>query len=129
MSDDPGDYSEEELERLLKNYLTQNLDSAKRIKNILLPVCLNNEAVTREKLKKEFVKSGEANNERSAGYFLSIISQQIGMAKNDFLRQVIGYGYPNNPWEKDNYHIRDGYRNLVSKVLKELNENEFQQNA
>jgi hypothetical protein len=29
------------------------------------------------------------------------------MAKNDFLRQVIGYEYPNYPWEKDNYSIRD----------------------
>ena len=30
----------------------------------------------------------------------------MGMEKNDFLRQVIGYEYPTNEWEKDNYFIR-----------------------
>lgn len=48
-------------------------------------------------------------------------SGQIGLQKNDFLRQVVGYRYPNNPWEKDSYFIRPEYRSLVEKVLVSLN--------
>ena len=47
--------------------------------------------------------------------------KQVGMKKNDFLRQVVGYEYPNNPWEKDNYKIKEEYRNVVMELLDELN--------
>ena len=80
--------------------------------------------MTREELKQEFVNYGEAESVRQAGYFLSLISQQVGMEKNDFLRQVINYDYPNNPWEKDNYRIKDECRDLVTEVLKELKQQE-----
>lgn len=120
MSDEPGKYELPELRRLLAQYLTQDLYSARRIQSVLLPVCLEQGVVTRDELKEEFVKRGQADSVRDAGYFLSLISQQIGMKKNDFLRQVIGYEYPNNPWEKDNYRIRDEYRELVSEVSQEL---------
>ena len=120
MSDEPGKYELPELRRLLAQYLAQDLYSARRIQSVLLPVCLEQGVVTRDELKEEFVKRGQADSVRDAGYFLSLISQQIGMKKNDFLRQVIGYEYPNNPWEKDNYRIRDEYRELVSEVSQEL---------
>ena len=42
------------------------------------------------------------------------------LKKNDFLRQVIGYDYPNYPWEKDNYRVKQEYRDLVQEVLAEL---------
>lgn len=123
MSDEPGNYDRDELKNLLSQYLSQNMYSAKRIKNVLLPVCIKSGKVTREQLKDDFVTYGEAESVRDAGYFLALISNQIGMAKNDFLRQVIGYEYPNpsNPWEKDNYHIQEGYEDLVEEVLSELN--------
>lgn len=127
MSDEPGEYERVQLKQLLIQYLSQDLYSARRIQKVLLPVCLEREKVTRDELKEEFVKYGEADNVRDAGYFLSLISVQIGMAKNDFLRQVVGYDYPNNPWEKDDYRIRDEYKELVSEVLNELKGNENQQ--
>lgn len=117
MSDEPGSYDDVELGKMLTRYLSQDMYSAKRIRKVLLPVCLKSGKVTREQLKDEFVTYGEAESVRDAGYFLSLISQQIGMAKNDFLRQVIGYEYPNNPWEKDNYIIRENYEALVREVL------------
>jgi hypothetical protein len=120
MSDEPGDYDESELRKQLVRYFLQNLWSARRIRRVLLPVCLEQERVTRDQLKDEFVKCGEADSVRDAGYFLSLISQQVGMEKNAFLRQVIGYDYPKNPWEKDNYRIRDGYADLVREVLSDL---------
>ena len=120
MSDEPGEYDSAQLKKLLKKYLSQDLYSARRIRDVLLPVCLERNEVTREEIKKEFVNYGEAENVRRAGYFLSLISQQVGMEKNDFLRQAIGYEYPNNPWEKDNYRIKDEYKELVAQVLSEL---------
>ncbi|MCB9153894.1 MAG: DUF91 domain-containing protein [Caldilineae bacterium] len=120
MSDDPGEYEEEELAKQLRQYLRKDMFSAKRIRRVLLPVCLKRGRVTREQLKQDFVTYGEAESVRDAGYFLSLISQQVGMAKNDFLRQIIGYEYPNYSWEKDNYHIREGQETLVRNILDEL---------
>jgi len=120
MSDKPGEYDNSQLKQLLKKYLSQDLYSARRIRDVLLPVCLKRERVTREELKAEFVNYGEAETVRQAGYFLSLISQQVGMEKNDFLRQIIGYDYPNNPWEKDNYRIEGDCKDLVKEVLSEF---------
>lgn len=117
MSDEPGNYKEAELKELLNNYFSHNLKSARRIKDVLLPECLKMGVVTREKLKKVFVEYKEPNAEKNAGYFMSLISLQIGMKKNDFLRQIIAYEYPNNPWEKDNYQIRNSYEQLVKELI------------
>jgi hypothetical protein len=121
MSDEPGDYIEDELSQHLSEYLMKDMRSAKRIRNVLLPVCLNRGKVTRDQLKVEFVDYGEADSAYDAGYFLTLISQQIGMVKNDFLRQIIGYEYPNSSWEKDNYYIRQGYLKFVKGILEGLN--------
>lgn len=71
-------------------------------------------------MKQEFVAQNVLNDPSKVGYVVSLISVQIGMQKNDFLRQVIGYEYPNYPWEKDNYFIRPEYRNLVRELLTSL---------
>lgn len=121
MSDQPGNYPRDELVERLKQYLSQNLWSAQRMRNVLLPVLLRDGKVTREQLRGELVKSAEADNARDAGYFLSLISGQFGMEKNDFLRQVVGYEYhSDHPWLKEIYFIRDDYRELVQRVLSEL---------
>ena len=124
MSDEPGNYDNDTLKQKLKNYLSQNLYSSRRIRDVLLPVCLENTPISRDKLKEEFVKRGEAADLSNAGYFLSLISSQVGQKKNDYLRQVIGYEYPNYPWEKDNYQIREGYKELVESLLNDLKNGE-----
>ena len=57
---------------------------------------------------------------RQAGYFLALISNQLGQENKDFLRQIINYEYPNHPWEKDNFSMNDEYRDLVEEVLIEV---------
>jgi hypothetical protein len=52
----------------------------------------------------------------------AIMSSQLGMKKNDFLRQVVAYEYPNFGWEKDNFSIRDKFKDVVREVLKEIRE-------
>jgi hypothetical protein len=122
MSDEPGNYEEGQLRDLLLRYLSQDLVTAQRIRDVLLPVCLEQDLITRERLKQEFITQNVLNDPSKVGYVISLISVQIGMQKNDFLRQVIGYEYPNYPWEKDNYFIRPEYRPLVKEVLISLND-------
>jgi hypothetical protein len=121
MSDAPGDYEETRLEELLFSYLSKDLVTARRIRNVVLPACLAKDRVTREELKQALIDHNEVADLTKAGFALTVISGQIGMEKNDFLRQVIGYEYPNYQWEKDNYFIRPEYRALVRSLLAKLN--------
>jgi len=121
MSDEPGNYEQEKLYELLKGYFIRANYSSNRMKNVLLPALLTKNKITRNQLKKEFVKTGEAPDESQAGYFIALISNQLGQAKKDFLRQIISYEYPDNHWTKDNFKIREGYTELVEKLIKELN--------
>lgn len=117
MSDEPGNYELDKLKSLLEAYLNNNQYSTKRIKNVLLPALLTNSTLTREQLKKEFVRVGEAPDENKAGYFIALISGQLGQAKKDFLRQIIKYEYPKNAWEKDNFSIREEYKDFVRDLI------------
>ncbi len=121
MSDVAGNYPPDELKKRLKQYLSQSLWSAQRMQRVLFPVLLRDGKANRDQLKDELVKFGEADNARDAGYFLSLISSQIGMVKNDFIRQVVGFEYhPDYPWLKESYFIRDEYKDLVKEVISEL---------
>lgn len=73
---------------------------------MILPALLTKDVMTREELKTKFVGTGNANNESQAGYFLSLISGQLGHEWKDYLRQIIAYEYPNYEWENDNFSIR-----------------------
>ncbi len=115
-SNEPGNYDQSTLKEKLTQYLSQNLYSAKRIRDYVLPILLKNKVMTREEMRKEFIKMGGAN-ESQAGYFLALISSQLGFKWNDYLRQVVSYEFPNNKWEKDNFSIRAEYRELVKEVL------------
>lgn len=120
MSNEPGAYDEDLLKIKLVEYLSKNLYSSRRIRDYFLPILLERGQVTREQLRKEFVKRNAAEDESQAGYFLSLISGQLGHKWKDYLRQVIYYDFPNHPWEKDNFRIRDEYVELVREVLKDV---------
>lgn len=120
MSNDPGTYDLEILEVKLTEYLSKSLWSSQRLRDYFLPTLLANGQVTREQLRKEFVRLKAADDESQAGYFLSLISSQLGHKWKDYLRQIIYYDFPNHPWEKDNFRIRDEYVELVTKVLEAL---------
>lgn len=120
MSDDPGMYELPRLEQLLLDYLSRDKVTNQRIRDILLPACLKRKVVTRDQLKKEFVEFDPNYDESKVGYYVTLISSQLGMKKNDFLRQIVAYEYPKHHWEKDNFSIRDQFRNLVKEVLEKL---------
>lgn len=120
MSNEPGTYENDTLEAKLIEYLSRNLYSTQRIRDYFLPLLLENGQISRDKLRKEFVRLKAAPDESQAGYFLSLISNQLGQKGKDYLRQVISYEYPNHPWEKDNFQIRSEYIPLVRTVLEKL---------
>ena len=55
MSDEPGEYEEAQLRELLLSYLSQDLVTAQRIRDVLVPACLRQPLISREELKQEFV--------------------------------------------------------------------------
>ena len=124
MSDVRGNYKEEKLKELFVKYLDNNLWSSKRIKHLMLPLLVESDGiVTREELKRKFIEVGGelgGNDAKQAGIFIALISNQLGQKKKDYLRQIIIYDYPNNPWEKDNFRIDEKYKVLVSDVLKQI---------
>jgi hypothetical protein len=75
--------------------------------------------VTRDQLK-DLVAQTESAEARKVGLALGSLSVQLGRKENDFLRQVLGYGYPDHPWEKDDFFIRPEHRELVAQVLDEV---------
>jgi hypothetical protein len=117
MSNEPGQYTDDALEAKLIEYFNKNLYSAQRIKEHLLPILIENKIVTRVQLKKELVKRKAAADESQAGYFVSLISNQLGHKWKDYLRQIIKYEFPNHKWEKDNFSLNDKYRELVIKII------------
>lgn len=120
MSDEPGKYEEQQLKKLLIEYLTRKNVTNQRIREVLFPACLQKKIVTREELKRKYLEVDPTAKETSVGYYLTAVSSQLGMTKNDFLRQVLAYEYPRYHWEKDNFSIRDEYRNLVKQILEEI---------
>ena len=119
MSDEQGNYDPDELEALLRSYLTESRLTPRRMREIVLPLCLDHDVVTREMIKNELIRRGEVTDAGKAGIILTTISREIGIEQRDYLRQVIAYDRP-NPWEKDNYRIVQEYRSLVSQVLSTL---------
>jgi len=121
MSDEPGTHPAQTLRQLLVDYLSRDRVTNRRMRDILFPALLKTKTLTRDQLKKAFVDFDPKYDESKVGYYLTLVSSQLGMKKNDFLRQVIAYEYPRHHWEKDNFSIREQYRDLVREVLEELN--------
>lgn len=120
MSNEPGTYDEANLETSLIEYLAKDLYSSQRIRDYFLPILLEKGQITREQLCREFVRLKAAENESQAGYFVALISNQLGQKRKDYLRQIISYEFPNHPWEKDNFKIRKEYVQLVQSVLERV---------
>lgn len=120
MSDDPGTHDVQRLRQLLVDYLSRDRVTNRRMRDILFPALLKTRVLTRDQLKKAFVEFDPNYDESKVGYYLTVVSSQLGMKKNDFLRQVVAYEYPRHHWEKDNFSVREQYRDLVKEVLGEL---------
>ena len=113
MSNEPGTYDNTTLESKLMEYLSTNLYSSQRMRDYFLPLLIEKEQITRDQLRKDFVRLKAAPRTRAKLATFSFISVQLGHRWRDYLRQIVSYEYPNHPWEKDNFKIREGYKELV----------------
>lgn len=120
MSDEPGAHNASALKQHLMDYLGRDRVTNRRMREIIFPALLKTQVLTRAQVKKAFVDFDPKYDESKVGYYLTLVSSQLGMTKNDFLRQVVAYEYPRHHWEKDNFSIREEYRDLVKEVLTEL---------
>lgn len=123
LSDEPGSYEEEELKALLKDYLLEPRATPRRIRNVLLPLCLESGTVERERIKEELVRQKEAEDEGKAGTIITTLSRELGIVRRDYLRQIIRYDKISS-WEKENYRVEEPYRELVRTLLEELKSKE-----
>jgi len=119
-SDEPGSYDEDALKAKLTGYLSRKRVTNQRILKVFLPILLARKSVTRVELKSDYQKQVPDEEVSKVGYYLSMISGQLGREGNDFLRQVISYEYPNHSWEKDNFALRSEYRELVAEIVERL---------
>lgn len=110
------------LKEHLLDYLGRDRVTNRRMREIIFPALLKTKVLTRDQVKKAFLDFDPKYDESKIGYYLTLVSSQLGMTENDFLRQVVAYEYPRHHWEKDNFSIRDQYRELVKEVLAELKE-------
>jgi hypothetical protein len=122
MSDEPGAYPPDKLRKLLCEYLSRQRVTNQRLRDVLLPALLKRKTLTREQLKKELLEYDSTLDASKVGLNLTTVSSQLGMQKNDFLRQVVAYEYPNYAWEKDNFSLREEFKDLVREVLDEIKE-------
>jgi len=118
MSDEPGTYKDEELRTLLKKYLSEDRVTPRRVREVLLPLCLRHDVVTREMIIKELIQRGEASDEGRAGIILTTISRELAIKQRDYLRQIIQYD--RSSYGRDNYNLVEKYKDMVKGLLDEL---------
>ncbi len=119
LSDEPTALDESHLREQLKSYLDSDRATPRRVRTVLLPLCLAKPVVSRDDLINRLVESKEAKDERQAGFIVTTISRELGMAKRGYLRQLIKYERPEGNWIKDNYRVADEHRGLVEGLLSE----------
>jgi hypothetical protein len=120
MGDEVGNYEKDLLIKYLAKYLSIHRIVNQRIKDVLIPSLLKHNKLSRIQLKEELIKYDTSLDPAKAGYYVTGISMQLGLKKNDFLRQVIYYETPTYSWEKDNFTIKDEYKDLVKEVVEGL---------
>lgn len=120
LSDDPGAYDEETLTGLLRRYFAQANETPRRIRQVLLPLCLENDKVPRDLVKQRLIDQGETDNWGTAGRIATTISRELALLKNDFLRQIIRYDRAAPSWWRDHFRIAEEWRDLVVRLLDEL---------
>lgn len=115
ISDEPGNYSNDELKIKLKNTLKEQNPVFAVIKE-LLKLCLTNDTVKIDQLKNELIKKGLDN--REVGSNIGALKRTIRTFWRDDLRQIISYEKIDN--DIDNFKIKEEYKDLVKQILDDI---------
>jgi uncharacterized protein with ParB-like and HNH nuclease domain len=113
-----GEYNDIVLKKKLID--TFNIDGIviPRLKAFLKVLTSEDRSFNREEIKEQLNKQGIGDTTGQSGRYLSNISQFITKKDNDHLRQIISFdGGDGFGEQKDNYRIKDAYRDMVKEVL------------
>jgi hypothetical protein len=109
----------------LRRFLAMdNYVSCRLMRTVLLPLCLADGIVSREKLRQELIRSGAAGTLAETGTALATIAGQIRGPNRAYLRQVIRYD-KNEDGQIEHLRIPDEYKPLVREVLDSLEQDDI----
>lgn len=115
-------HSENELKILLTNTLKNGSVISQRLMVFIQLLLSEHKKFDREEIKEYFyskLRLGETVSR--AGTYLSNVSQCLTRKDSGHLRQIISFDFePNTGAEKNNYYIRDEYRELVQEVIDDI---------
>lgn len=113
-----GSYPIPELRERLTETLERETPLTPRLKVFFRILLSERRKFKREEIKELLREAGVGSNKGGAGTYLSNISQFITKSDNDHLRQIIDYRSEDFAGaHKDDYYLRDEYRDLVSGLL------------
>lgn len=123
-------YSDEDLSILLTETLSRNLRVIPWFIKFLKILLSENLQFNREEIISEFLRLGVDDTPGKCGEKLNKVSQFLTKPNNEHLRQIISYdtirwsisAETDTGSKKDNYKIKDEYRNLVRDVLKNFDD-------
>ena len=106
----------------LEETLERESDLTPRVVVFLKTLLSEDRSFTQEELRANLYDNGIGNDLGQAGRYLSNISQFVTNVNNAHLRAIIAYDTENDQpgARKDNYYIRQEYRDLVRDALAKL---------
>lgn len=116
-------YPDDELIKHLTDTLNSKMPIANYLKAFVKLLLTERRRFDREEIKEYFHRElGLRETVSCAGTYLSNVSQCLTRKDSGHLRQIIGFDFePNVGAKKNNYYIRDEYRQLIQDVLNNLN--------
>ena len=116
-----SDLDNDSLKKELLSSLRRKSKLTPRLMEFLNIINKENKKFKREELKKMLFDSGIGKNVGHAGRYLSGISQFITKKSNPHFRQIISFDSEGGTGDrKDNYYVKEQFRNLLEEVLNEI---------
>lgn len=117
-----GNFDIPTLEGMLKMTLERQSDLTPRLVRFLETLLSDDRVFGREEVKQKLFQKGVGSDPSETGRYLSNLSQFLTKKSNPHLRQIIGFTSAGPAGEtKDNYRIIPEYRELVQRLVAELN--------
>jgi len=118
-----SEYDDENLKKELKSSLLRQSDLTPRVIEFLKIILTENRKFQREELKEKLFEKNIGSDIGQTGRYLSNISQFLTKKSNPHFRQIISFETGGSTGEvKNNYYVIENYRDLLKKVLEEINE-------
>jgi hypothetical protein len=119
-----GNFSDDELERKLKETFASNSPLIPRLIVVFKTLLSEDRFFDREELKQKLFQNGIGKDVGHAGRYLSGVSKFFTSKNNPHLRQVIEFDFATTEGlaggKKDNYRVVSKYKPMLEQVFSEL---------